>query len=158
MFKRKLGVIRVVTSHQGFTRAFSIRVFITRNVVPNVQCTMFLRWVVKVMHFQIQINRSFTAKMPPSSCLVKSTKHRSISAKKRFADGTSASFPFSKKKLESLRVFFAGHPLQKSTRMRNRNQCLRCLLHFCDYRDENAKANPSPNAKDSRNFPDCLSG
>ena len=32
----KLGVIRVVTSQLGFTRAFSIRVFITRNVVPTV--------------------------------------------------------------------------------------------------------------------------
>ena len=36
MFNGKLGVIRVVTSHQGFTRAFSIRVFVTRNVVPTV--------------------------------------------------------------------------------------------------------------------------
>ena len=32
----KLGVIRIVTSQLGFTRAFSIRVFITRNVVPTV--------------------------------------------------------------------------------------------------------------------------
>ena len=32
----KLGVIRVVTSQLGFTRAFSIRVLITRNVVPTV--------------------------------------------------------------------------------------------------------------------------
>ena len=36
MFNGKLGVIRVVTSHQGFTRVFSIRVFVTRNVVPTV--------------------------------------------------------------------------------------------------------------------------
>ena len=35
MFDGKLGVIRVVTSQLGFTRAFSIRVFITRNVVPT---------------------------------------------------------------------------------------------------------------------------
>ena len=28
--------MRVVTSHQGFTRAFSIRVFVTRNVVPTL--------------------------------------------------------------------------------------------------------------------------
>ena len=28
--------MRVVTSQLGFTRAFSIRVFITRNVVPTV--------------------------------------------------------------------------------------------------------------------------
>ena len=32
----KLGVMRVVTSQLGFIRAFSIRVFITRNVVPTV--------------------------------------------------------------------------------------------------------------------------
>ena len=32
----KLGVMRVVTSQLGFTRAFSIRVLITRNVVPTV--------------------------------------------------------------------------------------------------------------------------
>ena len=36
MFTGKLGVIRLVTSHQGFTGAFSIRVFITKNVVPTV--------------------------------------------------------------------------------------------------------------------------
>ena len=36
MFNGKLGVMRVVTGHQGFTRAFSIRVFITRNAVPTV--------------------------------------------------------------------------------------------------------------------------
>ena len=38
MFNGKLEVIRVVTSHQGFTRAFSIRDFVTRNVVPTVIC------------------------------------------------------------------------------------------------------------------------
>ena len=36
-----VGVIRVVTSHQGFTRAFSIRVFKTRNVVPTVIFTPY---------------------------------------------------------------------------------------------------------------------
>ena len=36
MFNGKLGVIRVVTSQLGFTRAFSIRVLVTRNVVPTV--------------------------------------------------------------------------------------------------------------------------
>ena len=36
MFNGKLGVIRVVTSQLGFTRAFSIRVLIVRNVVPTV--------------------------------------------------------------------------------------------------------------------------
>ena len=36
MFNGKLRVMRVLTSHQGFTRAFSIRVFITRSVVPTV--------------------------------------------------------------------------------------------------------------------------
>ena len=43
----KLGVMRVVTSQLGFTRAFSIRVFITRNVVPTVirrkACTLSFR-------------------------------------------------------------------------------------------------------------------
>ena len=32
----KLGVMRVLTSQLGFTRAFSIRVLLTRNVVPTV--------------------------------------------------------------------------------------------------------------------------
>ena len=36
MFIGKLGVTRVVTSNHGFTRAFSIKVFVTRNVVPTV--------------------------------------------------------------------------------------------------------------------------
>ena len=36
MFNRKLGAMRVVTSHQNFTRAFSIRLFVTRNVVASV--------------------------------------------------------------------------------------------------------------------------
>ena len=35
IFNGKLGVIRVVTSHQGFSRAFSIRGFVTKNVVMS---------------------------------------------------------------------------------------------------------------------------
>ena len=44
--KTLLGVIRVVTSQLGFTRAFSIRVLITRNVVPTVMVVDSDIWVV----------------------------------------------------------------------------------------------------------------
>ena len=45
MFNGKLGVLRVVTSHQGFKRAFSIRVFVTRNVVPTV-----IQYYISIIH------------------------------------------------------------------------------------------------------------
>ena len=42
MFNEKLGVMRVVTGHQSFTKAFSIRVFVTRNVVACVILSLAL--------------------------------------------------------------------------------------------------------------------
>ena len=36
-FNRKLELIRVVTRHQGSTRAFSVRVLVTKKVVPTKQ-------------------------------------------------------------------------------------------------------------------------
>ena len=36
IFYGKLALMRIVTSHHSFTRAFSIRVFVTKNVVPTV--------------------------------------------------------------------------------------------------------------------------
>ena len=43
-YLKTLIMIRVVTIHQGFTRAFSIRVLVRRNVVLTVICLDTLNW------------------------------------------------------------------------------------------------------------------